>query len=247
MPGRSLFSLFLLLLVAAVAVPISPATAKTKSPVAKIALGAKHEKVKKAKKAKKAKKIKKAKKARKAKRVKRTSAKVARSSQSPAVAVTAPPAPSQCANTDLLPDAGNIELIREAILCLHNQIRAQHGLSTLATNGALAAAGAAHSNDMVARGYFEHDTPEGGTFDQRIMAAGYAKPGSGWWVGENLAWGTAELSTPAGLMNAWMNSPGHRENILKSNYRELGIGIRLGTPTGAAAGVTVSAEFGVRL
>jgi len=232
-PGRSLFSLFLLVLVA-VAVPISPATAKTTSPVAKIALGTKHKRVKKAKKVKR-------------RVVKRSStAKIARASQAPAVQVVAPPAPSRCANTDLLPDAGNVDLVRAAIICLHNQVRAQHGLSTLADNGALGVAGAAHAGDMVARGYFAHDTPEGGTFDRRIMAAGYAKPGSGWSVGENLAWGTAELSTPAGLMNAWMSSPGHRENILKPGYRELGVGIRLGTPTGVAGGVTVSAEFGVR-
>ncbi len=47
-------------------------------------------------------------------------------------------------------------------------------------------------------------------------------------------------------MKAWMNSPGHRANVLKRSYRELGIGLRLGTPNDAGVGATFSAEFGAR-
>jgi uncharacterized protein YkwD len=155
-------------------------------------------------------------------------------------------APAVCANTGLVPDAGNLELIREALACLHDQTRGQNGLSVLTENDALDSAAAEHTDDMIARGYFEHETPEGGTFDQRILAAGYAHPGDGWSLGENLIWADGDLATPAALMSSWMNSQGHRENILKPGYRELGLAVRLGTPTGETAGVTVSAEFGVR-
>ena len=161
-------------------------------------------------------------------------------------AVKAPAAPTGCANTELIPDAGNVELIRAALVCLHNQTRAQNGLVTLADNGALVAAATVHADDMIARGYFEHDAPDGATFVDRIMAAGYASKGEGWNVGENLIWSTGELATPAGLMRSWMGSEGHRDNILKSAYRELGLSVRVGTPTGAAGGVTISAEFGAR-
>ena len=99
---------------------------------------------------------------------------------------------------------------------------------------------------MVARGYFDHNTPEGGTFDQRILAAGYAGDYDGWTLGENLIWSTGTLATPAALMQSWMNSPHHRDNIVNAGYRELGLGIHLGTPTGAADGITISAEFGAR-
>jgi uncharacterized protein YkwD len=154
--------------------------------------------------------------------------------------------PAVCPNTGLVPDAGNLELIRGAVACLHDQIRSQNGLGTLAENGALDTAAAAHTDDMLARGYFEHETPEGGTFDQRILAAGYARPDDGWSLGENLIWADGDLATPAALMNSWMNSEGHRENILKAAYLDLGLAVRLGTPTGETTGVTVSAEFGAR-
>jgi uncharacterized protein YkwD len=155
-------------------------------------------------------------------------------------------APAVCPNTDLVPDAANLERIRAALACLHDQVRGQNGLSVLADNDALDTAAAAHTDDMLARGYFEHETPEGGTFDQRILSAGYARPGDGWSLGENLIWADGDLVTPAALMRSWMNSEGHRENILKPDYRELGLAVRLGTPTGETVGVTVSAEFGVR-
>ena len=74
-------------------------------------------------------------------------------------------------HTGLVPDAGNLALIRTALACLHDQIRSQNGLGTLAENPALDAAAGAHTDDMIARGYFDHDTPDGGTFDRRILSA----------------------------------------------------------------------------
>ncbi|MDA0167284.1 CAP domain-containing protein [Solirubrobacter ginsenosidimutans] len=161
-------------------------------------------------------------------------------------APAAPATPVVCTNTGLVPDAGNLALIRGALACLHDQIRSQNGLGALAENRALDAAAGAHTDDMIARGYFDHDTPDGGTFDRRILSAGYARPGDGWSLGENLIWADGDLATPAALMNSWMNSEGHRENILNGSYRELGLAVRLGTPTGETTGVTVSAEFGAR-
>lgn len=232
MPARALFSSFLLALILITGINTAAAVAATKAPKAKIAVGAKKKAVKK-----------KAKVAKKAKRVRRASAPatITRPASAPA-----PAAPATCADTELLPDAGNLHLIRAALVCLHNQVRAQHGIGALAENGALAAAGAAHSADMVQRGYFEHTSPEGVEFSDRILAAGYT--GDGWTVGENLAWGTAELSTPAALMRAWMSSEGHRRNLLTATYREIGFGLSVGTPTrGAGSGITVSAEFGARV
>jgi len=161
--------------------------------------------------------------------------------------VKARAAAAPCTNTDLVPTADNLALVNAAILCLHNQIRVQAGLPALKANAKLAKAAIGQSNDMVVNGYFDHTQLDGDTFVDRILAAGYAKKNDGWTLGENLAWGTGDLSTPQGVMNAWMNSAGHKANILKKAYREVGIGIKLGVPTDDGVGATITADFGVKL
>ena len=151
----------------------------------------------------------------------------------------------ECQNTDVMPAPGNEAVVRAAILCLHNQIRAGRGLPLLRENAKLRRAANAHSADMVSRGFFDHTAPGGSTFVQRIFAARYASNRVAWSLGENLAWGTGPLATPREIMNAWMGSPGHRANVVKRSYREIGIGIELGTPTAGADGATYTTDFGV--
>jgi uncharacterized protein YkwD len=151
-----------------------------------------------------------------------------------------------CSNTDVMPTADNVELVRAAVLCLHNQIRQQHNLPLLKDNTKLRKAATGHSGDMVDEGYFDHTTPDGSSFVDRIIGSGYVKRNDAWTLGENLAWGTGDLSTANGVMQAWMNSSGHKANILKRSYKELGIGIRLGTPGDAGVGATFTADFGAK-
>src|SRR5262245_52384032 len=131
----------------------------------------------------------------------------------------------ECAHADVEPAAGNLDDVRAAILCLHNQIRARHDLPLLRENARLRRAALGHSRAMVGERYFEHTTPGGTTMVDRIMRARYARPNEGWAVGENLAWGTGPLATARAAMQSWMNSPGHRANILRRTYRELGVGV----------------------
>jgi uncharacterized protein YkwD len=152
-----------------------------------------------------------------------------------------------CANTDVAPTAETLEVVRAAILCLHNQIRAQNNLPLLKDNAKLRKAATGHSSTMVSQGYFDHTSPDGDTFVDRIIGAGYTKKNDGWTLGENLAWGTGDLSTAQGVMNAWMASAGHKANILKKAYREVGVGIRLGVPSDEGVGATITADFGVKL
>jgi uncharacterized protein YkwD len=84
-------------------------------------------------------------------------------------------------------------------------------------NGALRAAARGHSQDMAQRNYFEHSTPEGVTPAQRAKNAGYP---SGF-VGENIA---AGQPTPASVVQAWVDSPGHCVNMMDPRYRVLGVG-----------------------
>jgi uncharacterized protein YkwD len=151
-----------------------------------------------------------------------------------------------CPDADLVPAPGNLARIRAAVLCLHNQVRAEHGLPALREQSRLRRAAAGHSSDMVDHSYFEHTPPSGRTMVDRIVGAGYVRASAGWLLGENLEWGTGSLATPRGAMDAWMRSPGHKANILKRGYRHVGIGISLGIPTGDGHGVTITVDFGAR-
>ncbi|MEV6909527.1 CAP domain-containing protein [Amycolatopsis sp. NPDC051071] len=103
------------------------------------------------------------------------------------------------------------------VIDLVNAERADAGCSPVGNEPHLAAAAQGHSDDMSARDYFSHTTPEGTTFDQRIRAAGYSKPGA-----ENIAKGQ---SSAAKVMDAWMNSEGHRANILNCKLTKIGVGL----------------------
>ena len=163
---------------------------------------------------------------------------------SPAKAVAA--AAQECPNADLEPAADNLGRIHEAIRCLHNEIRAAEGLPKLREHKRLRKAAVGHSRDMVNERYFEHTTPTGVTMVDRILRARYVHEDQGWMLGENLAWGTGALSTPRGALEGWMKSPGHRANIVRRSFRELGVGVVLGVPVRGAAGATYTVDFGVR-
>ena len=98
-----------------------------------------------------------------------------------------------------------------------NDERAAEGLGPLRYDASLTAAARDHSQDMGLNDYFDHTSQDGRSPGNRITAAGYS------WntYGENIAAGYA---TPAAVVSGWMNSPGHRANILNSNFCDLGVG-----------------------
>lgn len=98
-----------------------------------------------------------------------------------------------------------------------NRERLDAGLSSYAYNVELAVAAQLHAEDMAANGYFDHTSQDGRNFSQRAEEAGYdAFP-----RGENIA---AGQTTPEGVMDSWMNSDGHRANILSGDSNEIGVG-----------------------
>ena len=103
------------------------------------------------------------------------------------------------------------------VILLTNMQREQHGLRPLAPEPRLANAAAAHSADMARRHFFDHSSPEGRQVSDRVEAAGYRYAT----VGENIA---AGQRTPVEVVTGWMNSPGHRRNILLPEITEIGIG-----------------------
>jgi uncharacterized protein YkwD len=154
-----------------------------------------------------------------------------------------------CLNTDIAPTSENIDVVRSATLCLLNQERTSHGLKSLTENAKLRGSATSHNNNMLQSRFFEHNSPGGSTMVSRIRKAGYMRNASSWAVGENLAWGTGRLSTAAETQAAWMRSPGHRANIMRARYREIGIAIAPGVPVTLSAsqlGATYTTDFGYR-
>lgn len=168
--------------------------------------------------------------------------------RSDTAAVIAAVLATPCQNTELQPEAGNLPQVREAVFCLVNQVRAQHGIAPLRNNAILDRAAEEHGQELVSRDYFAHISPEGLTPVDRIRSDGYIpSPSDGYVIGENLAWGTLSLSTPASIVTAWVGSPGHLANILEANYVDTGIAVVAAAPPSLAEGqrgATYSQEFG---
>lgn len=113
-------------------------------------------------------------------------------------------------------------ITNETIISLANDARVQNGLSELTPNALLSKAAQNKANDMLAKQYFSHNTPDGATPWSFIKAVGYSYTTAG----ENLA---IDFTEAENIQSAWMNSPGHRANILNKNFQEIGIGISKGT------------------
>jgi uncharacterized protein YkwD len=141
---------------------------------------------------------------------------------------------------------GNSDQIEGATLCLINARRRAHGLAPLRSNRLLHRAARRHSREMVRNRYFDHTSPSGETFDDRIRQTGYLRD-AGWWsVGENIAWGVGPNATPRAIVLQWMNSPPHRQAILNSSFRSVGVGVALGNPRSGRQGATYTTDFGSR-
>jgi uncharacterized protein YkwD len=153
-----------------------------------------------------------------------------------------------CANATLMPSQSNVEAIRAATLCLVNRERAAHGEGELHANGHLQQAAQGHTESMAFGNYFEHLGPGGQTPLQRIRSTGYIYSSQlGYELGENIAWATGYLATPAAIVSAWMGSPGHRANILDGHFRDSGIGVSPHPPTSVShgqAGGLYTQDFG---
>lgn len=133
---------------------------------------------------------------------------------------------------------------RQSVLCLLNVERRLRGRAPLRRSPLLERAAARHARDMVARSYFSHVSPSGTRLARRIERVGYLRRARRWEVGEILAW-MRPVPTPAGVVEAWMQSPPHRSTLLALLFREAGVGIAQGVPfTPRDQGATFAVEFG---
>lgn len=105
----------------------------------------------------------------------------------------------------------------DQVVALVNQERAKAGLKPLAVDKSLAAMALDKAKDMYSNHYFDHTSPTYGSPFTMMKSYGISFT----YAGENIAMGQ---KTPQEVMNAWMNSPGHKQNILSPNYTKIGVG-----------------------
>jgi len=116
----------------------------------------------------------------------------------------------------------NFSSLEAEILSLINSTRASHGLSSLSPNQMLTDLARMRSSDMVSRNYFSHYSPDGRNIKHIFAEYGVTYKN----FGENLGNAApAGYGSPRAFLNAWMNSPGHRDNMLRSNYTLIGVGV----------------------
>ncbi|WP_051755711.1 CAP domain-containing protein [Kitasatospora purpeofusca] len=138
----------------------------------------------------------------------------------PSTAKPSPTAPRPTATT--APGGSSNSSFAQQVADLVNTQRSQAGCGPLTVDPKLTTAAQFHSDDMADRNFFDHASPDGYHADHRIEAAGYRW--SSW--GENIARGQKD---PAAVMESWMNSPGHRANILNCSFKQIGVGVRTGS------------------
>lgn len=133
------------------------------------------------------------------------------------------------------------------VLELHNKARKNHGLKALCVHPILTQAARAHSKEMLDRDYTSHDSVNGETVKERLQRFGYTSEGYSYYLyGENIAWGCGSYGAPESMFKWWMHSSGHRSNILKKEFRDVGIGVMKGTYKSCNQATMYTVDFGVR-
>jgi uncharacterized protein YkwD len=140
---------------------------------------------------------------------------------------TPPPLRRETAKTE------ESNLTSDGVIFYTNAARQKDNLPPLASNSALTEAAKLRLEDMFAGQYFAHYSPEGKGASQAAEAAGYEYLA----IGENLAWGN--FDGDAGVVDAWLQSPGHRANILNRGYTEIGVAVKRGLLEGKSAWLAV--------
>lgn len=135
----------------------------------------------------------------------------------PTAKPTAAPTVKPTAKPTTAPVSNSMTAMEDEVLRLTNEERAKVGAPPLKRASDLDALARAHSQDMISRHFFDHNNPDGKSPFDRMRAAGITYRAAA----ENIAYGQ---SSAASVMNAWMNSSGHRKNILNATYTEIGIG-----------------------
>ncbi len=165
------------------------------------------------------------------------------------VAALASAAPAQADDcgpyADASADAATIQQLSEATVCLLNQQRAAAGVGALRSSAPLVTTAQRYADYMVSDDHFAHQDEDGHNVVYRVLNTDPSLADRWVVLGENLGWGSYGLATPRSMVQGWMNSPTHRDNILYGEFDEIGVGITRGAPQpGAGDALTYATVFG---
>ena len=135
------------------------------------------------------------------------------------------------------------------MVCELNAARAAAGRAPLRARPSLEEAATAHAADMVERGYFAHESPDGANAADRAHRSGYLRRADHWRIGEILIWTRGAPLTAKAAVDAWLASPPHRRILLQPPYEDVGVGIVPGAPAGRPAtqpATTIAVSLGRR-
>jgi uncharacterized protein YkwD len=168
-------------------------------------------------------------------------------------AAPAPAGAADCPYTDTPAAQLSLDQFDASVFCLINQERADNGLQALRPNPILRRAAIGYTGSLLRGRFFSHHGDFAGHPNAmgpvgRLRQVGYVRRGYVWVVGEDLRWSTPENSSPANVVDFWMNSRIHRMYLLKHKFDEVGVAGERGTPIdpNLPDGITVAAEFGFR-
>ena len=156
------------------------------------------------------------------------------------------PSALACPYTGRSPSNLNTDQAGLSVICLVNKKRHHRGARRLTWDPRLQSAAESHSTAMDSYNFFAHGGD--GTPVDRVRASGYLAGASSWIVGEDLHWGTGGQGTPKATVKRWMASPSHRATMLSRAFRNIGVGVTMGSPLGGNGvnAAIYTAEFGRR-
>ncbi len=161
------------------------------------------------------------------------------------LALATPAQAADCPFADAQPGQAAPADLSAATICLLNERRAAAGLGPLTANASLATTAERYAQYMVSDEHFAHQDESGHNVVWRVMRDDPSLANRWLVIGENLGWGTHAMATPRSMVEGWMESPTHRDNILYPRFDKVGIGIVDGAPVpGRSSALTYTTVFG---
>jgi uncharacterized protein YkwD len=156
-------------------------------------------------------------------------------------------ASAACPDDEQVPTAATAPQAAAALVCDINTLRGRQGLGPVRLDQQLNAPAQDLATDMAAHHFLSHDSSNGRTTQDRIVASGYITGAADWLVLENVDWASEVYATPLATALGWMNSEQHRDNLLNPAVEDVGVGIAEGPVTaGGDRGVFYVADLGTR-